>query len=388
MAEFFEILKLTLWNMYLVLAESGWFILGGLAVAGLIHVFLSPAVLHRWLGGNSIRAVFNASALGVPLPLCSCSVIPVATGLKKQGASNPAISAFLISTPENGVDSISISWALLGPWLTVARVVTSFITAMAAGIAMLFLGKNNDDPMIDEPAPASCCAGKKAESEKPQPAKASCCSTQPVEPEKASCCGGTDVHAHHNHDTPEKKDGSWFQRFLAGQRYAFGDLFPSLANYYWWGLLATGLIAALIPPGFIEKYAGDGFLSMVLMLVIGIPIYVCASGSTPLVAGLLAKGLSPGAALVFLMAGPATNIATMAVVRGLMKTRGLVIYLASISVCSLGFGLLINQLAKKIPFGRPDLFDSAEHMHFSVFSHVGAVIFLLMLIKAMLPRRK
>jgi uncharacterized membrane protein YraQ (UPF0718 family) len=349
--------------VYAVCLESGWWVLFGVAVAGILHVFLRAETLARHLGKRSAGSVFKASAIGIPLPLCSCSVIPVATGLKRKGAGNPAVASFMISTPENGVDSIALSWALLGPWLTLFRVVASFFTAVVAGLAELMLNSPRpDDDSAILASGSSCCS-----TETP-PAKSSCCGSEPEEEAASPCCSS---------EESQPRDPTFSQRFWSGQRYAFGDLFKMLAPYFFYGILLTGLIAALIPESFFQNYTGGGIAGMLVMLGIGIPIYVCASGSTPLVAGLIAMGMSPGTALVLLLAGPATNIATMAVVRGMMGTFGLVLYVGSIAVCSIAAGLAVDAFWGAMALGRPveDLF----HQHGAAagpLMHLGAIIFI------------
>ena len=219
----------------------------------------------------------------------------------------------------------------------------SLFTALVAGVSVLLFGKPLPDP--------------------PEEKSGGCCSAKPVAP----CCG-----------SEKPAPPSLMKRALEGQHYAFGDLFVMLAPYFFLGLIATGLIAALVPPEFLQRHAGGGIASMLLMLAIGIPIYICASGSTPLVAGLIATGMSPGTALVLLLAGPATNIATMAVVRKMMGTRGLLLYLGSIAVCSLLAGLGVDYLHQTLGFamGRPDLFGHDHGADASLLAHVGAVIFI------------
>lgn len=325
---------------YQVSAESGLYILGGLVLAGLLHTFIDGARLKRWLGQPSFRSVVRASAVGVPLPLCSCSVIPVASSLKRDGASDGAVTAFLIATPETGVDTIAISWALLDPILTVARVVAAFVTGLVGGVAMNLVGGS----------------GRSA-------------------PETASSC-----------DCPSDTCGSdsltefgpgnraLVHRLYASLHYAFTDLLPSLAPYFFWGLLATGLVATLVPAGFFERLDG-GVTGMLAMMLVGIPIYVCATASTPLAAALILKGISPGTALVFLLAGPATNLATMAVVRSLLGWRGLAVYLTAIAGCALAMGLALDAVYESV-VAAPIALRYQPQEHLTLVGHISAVAFL------------
>ncbi len=295
-----------------LLKEAAPYIIFGLVVAGLLKVFLSPNTVARHLGRGRFSSVFKAALLGIPLPLCSCGVLPAAAGLKRQGANNGATAAFLISTPESGVDSMAITYALMDPLMTVARPVAAMATAIAAGV-----GENLLTPPPQQ-GPAA-------------PPDLSC----PVD----GCCDGIDCdpaqHRHHH---------TWRQKLTAGVRYAFGELWGDLALWFMVGLLLAGVITALVPAALMTRYLGGGLASMLIMLAVGIPLYICATASTPIAAALLLKGVSPGAALVFLLAGPATNITSLTVLVGVLGKRATAIYLAAIAAGALAAGLALDQL--------------------------------------------
>ena len=292
-----------------LLLESSVYVIFGLLVAGLLKVFLSPTAVAGHLGTGRVSSVFKASFWGIPLPLCSCGVLPAAVSLKKQGANNGAVTSFMISTPESGVDSIAVSWALLDPIMTVARPLTAFITAVIAGLAENFLGVK---PAGTPPQPDLSC---------------------PVD----HCCDGVDcppeVHSRH-HSLPE--------RIKVGLKFALTEVWHDMAVWFLIGLFLAGLITALIPEEVMSRFLGGGFGSMLLMLVIGIPLYICATASTPIAAALIIKGVSPGAALVFLLAGPATNITSLTVLIGVLGKRAAAIYLTSIAVLSVAAGLAVD----------------------------------------------
>lgn len=294
-----------------VLLDSSVYVLLGIVVAGLVKVFLDPAGVARHLGRGRFLSVLKAALLGVPLPLCSCGVLPAAASLKKQGANNGATTAFLISTPESGVDSMAITYALLDPVMTVARPVAAAATALAAGFA---------ENLASEPPRAF-----------PMAPDLSC----PVD----GCCDGLgcDPREHKRHHT-------FLEKVLAGMRYAFGELWGDLATWFLVGVLLAGVIAAVLPEDLFTSYLGGGLGSMLLMLVIGIPLYICATASTPIAAALILKGVSPGAALVFLLAGPATNITSLTVLLGVLGKRATVIYLAAIALFSVLAGLALDQV--------------------------------------------
>ncbi len=282
-------------------------------MGGLIKVLLSPGFVARHLGGGRFSSVVKASLLGVPLPLCSCAVLPTAASLKRQGASNGATAAFLISTPESGVDSIAVSYALLDPLMTVARPIAGAVSAIVAGV-IENLWQNSSDPAALALAPDLSC-------------------------QVDACCDGTDCppeeHAHHH---------SLGEKLRAGVRFAFTELWGDLAGWFLVGLLLAGVVTALVPEDFMAAHLGGGIGAMLVMLLVGIPIYICATGSTPIAAALIMQGVSPGAALVFLLAGPATNITSLTVVLRILGKRGTVIYLTVIALFAVLFGLAVDQL--------------------------------------------
>ncbi|MFA6900459.1 MAG: SO_0444 family Cu/Zn efflux transporter [Desulfurivibrionaceae bacterium] len=292
-----------------LLLDAAVYILFGILIGGLLKVFLSPAYVARHLGQGRYSSVFKAALFGVPLPLCSCGVLPAAAALKRQGANNGATTAFLISTPESGIDSISVSYALLDPIMTVARPLAAFVSALIAGCI-----ENTYNP----PRPQLAMAADLA------------CAVD-------GCCSGTDCppaeHARHH---------TLLEKIRAGMGYAFGELWGDLAGWFFIGLLLAGMISALVPEDLITSYLGGGFVAMLLMVAFGIPLYICATASTPIAAAMILKGVSPGAALVFMLAGPATNMAAISVLVGLLGRRATVVYLTCIGVTAVIFGLALD----------------------------------------------
>jgi len=294
-----------------LLLESSVYILFGLAVSGLLRVFLSPSAVAIHLGTGRFRSVIKAGLLGIPIPLCSCGVLPAAVSLRKQGANAGATAAFLISTPESGVDSIAVSYALLDPIMTIARPVAAFITSVVAGVAENLFKKGGSEK-IDLPD-LSCTVD--------------------------GCCDGIDcppeTHAQHH---------TFVSKLKAGMHYALKEVWEDMASWFLLGLLLAGAITVFVPTDVMSKYLGGGIYSMLFMLAIGIPIYICATSSTPLAAALILKGVSPGAALVFLLAGPATNVTSLSVLFGVLGKRATVIYLGTIAVFALAFGLALDKI--------------------------------------------
>lgn len=300
------------WQLF---QEAAVYMLFGFFIAGILYAYVKTEKISKYLGGRNLRSVVLAALAGIPLPLCSCGVVPAAAALKKQGAGKGATLSFLIATPETGVDSIPITYALLDPVITVMRPLSAFITATVAGMVENFFGDKETLPSPDrkQPAAESCCCGGRPESMNR--------STQKV---------------------------SFRDKMAAGMKYAFVELMADIGPWFILGIFLAGLISHLLPDRFVEAYLGNPLLAMPLMLIVGIPMYVCATSSTPIAAALILKGLSPGAALVFLLAGPATNMATLSMVSRLMGKRSVAIYLGTISACSLLLGFLTDLLYSKL----------------------------------------
>jgi uncharacterized protein len=333
-----------------VLCASAPYVLFGMLMAGVLKALIPDAFVSRHLGGNSPKAVIKASLLGVPLPLCSCGVVPVAAGLHKQGAGPGPTTAFLISTPETGVDSIAITYALLDPVMTVVRPLAAFITATSAGLLVNLL-------------PAKASAAGSAPDMCP-----SCCAAQTNAP-----------------DAPLKPP--LLRAIADGIRYAFGPLLRDIGPYLLAGIAIAGLITWLIPDGFVEEHLGSGLISMLIMLAAGIPIYVCAAASTPIVAALALKGLSPGAALVFLMVGPATNAAVITVVAGMLGKQVAVVYVTVIALCALVLGFAVNAVYGWLALDISSWAAGAQHSEDSLLPVVAALVLVGLILRAMLRRR-
>jgi uncharacterized membrane protein YraQ (UPF0718 family) len=295
-----------------LLLEASVYILFGMLVGGLLKVFLSPAFVADHLGKGKFSSVIKAALFGIPIPLCSCGVLPAAASLKRQGANNGATTAFLISTPESGVDSMAITYALLDPIMTVARPVSAFVTAVAAGISenLMQTQKEKDwERVIDRSCPIdNCCDGNECPPEE---------------------------HAKHH---------TFLEKLWSGLKFAVDDLWGDLAGWFFAGLLLAGVIAAIIPQELMTQYLGGGIHSMLIMLLVGIPMYICATASTPVAAALILKGVSPGAALVFLLVGPATNITSLSVLFGLLGKRATMIYLIMLSLFAVLSGLVLDMV--------------------------------------------
>lgn len=296
----------------LYLDAAPWLLLG-LVAAGLIKAWVPETVMQQWLGGHGLWAVTKAALVGAPLPLCSCGVLPAAIGLRRAGASRGSTVSFLIATPETGVDSVAVTYALMGPFMAVIRPVAAVVSAIATG---LLAG------LAPEPRSA---AGEQTES------SGSC---------GGGCCGNTCSNA------VSQPVPSAVQKSVTGLRYALTDILDDIAPWLGIGLVLGGALLTFVPPNALAEW-GSGPLAMLVMLLVGIPMYICATASTPLAAALLIAGVSPGTVLVFLLAGPATNIATVALVRRELGGAVTLAYLMGIALTSIGLGLLMDMLIGK-----------------------------------------
>jgi len=315
-----------------VLLDASIFILFGFIIAALIRAFISSEQIVKYMGGNNFRSVFYAALFGVPLPLCSCGVVPTAMALRKQGASRSATLSFLISTPESSIDSIALTYALIDLPMTIFRPIAAFITGFVAGIAEIIFG------IREEVKKASDVICPHCETENPP--------TPPL------IKGGDEGFEQHIHGIKD--------RLRSGMHFAFVELLTDISRWFLAGMLIAGAITYTVPPSFVENYLGQGWLSMLIMLAVGLPLYVCATASTPIAAALLLKGMSPGAALVFLLTGPATNAASFTVLIKMLGLRTAIIYIISIAVCAVLLGMGINQFYTLMGI---DLQASLGHAH-------------------------
>lgn len=323
-----ELLNEFLANFVEVSLEAAPWLLFGLLAAGLIKVWIPESFMKRVLGGKGAWPVVKGALIGAPLPLCSCGVLPAAIGLRRSGASEGATLSFLVATPETGVDSIGVSYVLLGPFMTVVRVLAAIASAIITGmLAVLVLGRQQVSTSAENDAVVSSCCSSGGCSGKPEPVvevETSCCSS-------GNSCSGS-----------ESKTGTDFwSRNLSGLKYALSDIWDDITYWLLFGIVLAALLTTLFPEQALAEW-GSGLPAMILMLLVGIPMYICATASTPLAAGLLIAGISPGTILVLLLAGPATNMATIAILFKEMGRRVVIVYLIGISLSSIGFGLLTD----------------------------------------------
>jgi HflK protein len=317
-----------------ILEEASVFLLFGFLLAGTLGILVPGRLLTRLVGTGKIKSVLWGSVVGAPIPLCSCGVLPTALGLRKQGATPGATVAFLVATPETGVDSISLTYALTDPVMTVFRPIAGVATAIAAGLATNLFGV----PRVTEP-PLEVAKTPAAADERCQHPR------DPAGHDHAHKHDHYDHHVQQANSLPDRGAGrTIFDTTRRIIRYGFGELLDDVS---WWlalGIVLSGVVVFAIPAQLFEGMWGGGIASMVLMLVLSIPLYTCASCSTPMAAALALKGLSPGAVLVFLLAGPATNIGSLVVLLKVLGRYAVAAYLVAVSIMTLAAGFALNAI--------------------------------------------
>lgn len=297
--------------------EMSPFLLLGFLLAGLMHVFVPGQVYNRYLSGGNFRAVLYAALFGIPLPLCSCGVLPTAMSLRREGASKGATVSFLIATPQTGIDSIIATYSLMGLPFAILRPIAALFTSILGGQAVNILENENNKPF------------------KPK------------------------GNRNHTQDS-ENANLSIIKRLGNALQYGFVDMMRDIGKWLIIGLVVAGLITVFVPDSFFITFADKPLLSMLLVLVCAIPMYLCATGSIPIAVALMLKGLSPGTALVLLMAGPAANVASILVINKVLGRKTLLIYLASIISGAILFGLGIDYLLPREWFV-PSIADTSAH---------------------------
>lgn len=315
------------------------YILLGFFLAGVMHAFVPNGLYQKYLGTKSFRSVLNAAILGVPIPLCSCGVIPTAMSLRKEGASKGAAVSFLIATPQTGIDSIIATYSLMGLPFALLRPIAALFTALFGG---QMVNLTDNDKNETAPSKTKACSSVKS---------------------------------------------SFKDKVIETFRYAYVEMIQDIGRWLIVGLVVAGLITVFVPESFFALFAGNSLLSMLLVLVFAIPMYLCATGSIPIAVALMMKGLSPGTALVLLMAGPAVNAASMLVVGKVLGKKTLIIYILSITLGAILFGLGIDYLLPPEWFSAP-IARMAECSECgpSVFNIICTITLILLLVNAMILR--
>lgn len=424
-------------NFWSLFMDAALWLCVGLVLAGMIKAWLPAQLMQRHLGRPGSGAVIKGALIGAPLPLCSCGVLPVAMSLRRSGASRGATVSFLVATPETGVDSVTVSYALLGPFLTIVRPIAAICSAIVAGLMAGVQDTQNttvakSDATEARPIKSSCCGSQKAAAKdtaaschsEPVTEKKSCCGSEKPPVEKtSSCCGTTQAESStqstdcHSAATPEpteshgsccgsKKaataapkangccasktvesshhDSKW-QQLKGGLHYAFNDILDGITLWLLAGLFFAALMTTYVDPAFMAEW-GHGPIAMLAVILLGIPMYICATASTPIAAGLLLSGVSPGTVLVFMMAGPATNIAAVGLVKRELGLRALVGYLSGVALVAIAFGMGVDYWVVAHGIDIQAQIQHSEHLLPPVIFWIAAFVLVALMIKPIRQR--
>ena len=332
-----------------ILNQMSPYILLGFLIAGLLHVFVRPSTMARHLAGRGWKPVVKAALLGIPLPLCSCGVLPTAVSLRRRGASRAAATSFLIATPQTGVDSIAATYSLLGLPFALIRPVAALAGAFAGGIAV---DKTASGDMADD---------------------------------MAECSDGCHTDAAEADELPT----GFFARLGAAVKYGLVDMVASVGKWLVIGLVVAALITVFIPDSLFTGLSDYPLLAMLAVVAVAVPMYVCATGSIPIALSLMAKGLSPGIAFVMLMAGPAANFASIMILGRTLGRRATAVYVGSVVATAIAFGLAIDLLLPASWFAVGNVATAACHSHaFGIFDTACSALLVGLLIYAAIKNRK
>ena len=337
-----------------LVTEMSPYLLLGFLLAGLMHAFIPGTIYSKYLAKPNMRSVVLAALFGIPLPLCSCGVLPTAMSLRREGASKGAAVSFLIATPQTGVDSIIATFSLMGLPFAIIRPIAALATAIFGGKMVNVIEGDEGAGKFDstnEQTHDDLCGD--------------------------SCCGGHD-----------KVPTSFVGKVIEALRYAYIDMMESVGKWLVVGLIVAGLITIFVPDSYFEIFKDNSFTSMLLVLCISIPMYLCATGSIPIAVALMMKGLTPGAALVLLMAGPACSVASVLVVSKVLGRRTLIAYLGSIISGAIGFGLVTDYLLPRAWFmSHLVANDACCEEESSLFATSCTILLFLLLANAFIRRR-
>lgn len=321
-----------LYNSWIVLGQMSPYLLLGFIISGVLSVFISPEWVERHLGGGRFASIVKATIFGIPLPLCSCGVIPVAASLRKHGASRAATTSFLLSTPQTGIDSIFATWGLLGGFFAVFRPLAALFTGVIGGVLVAVIDPEDKIDSI-------------------------------------------------NHDNESRVDSgiTFSKKLAAALKYGLVTLPSEIATALLIGIFIAGLISTFVAGNVLNNYLTNYYLTLVLMLLVGIPLYVCSTSSIPIALGFMHLGVSPGAALVFLISGPATNAAAISVVWKVLGRKSAVLYLLTVVIGSLLSGIAFDAMNQQLSLNAAAGFHHCAESGLGALETVSAVAMLLIL---------
>ena len=333
-------------QIFILINEMAPYMLLGFLLAGLMHAFIPQTLYSRYLAHGNFRSVALATLFGIPLPLCSCGVIPTAMSLRREGASKGATTAFLIATPQTGVDSIIATYSLMGVPFAILRPIAALVTALLGGQLVNLTESRNAEGVVKGKIESAC-----------------------------GICSG---------NSPKYHSLSLIYKLKDALRYAFVDMMQDIGKWLVVGLVVAGLITVFVPDSAFEIFKDNSLASMLLVLCIAVPMYLCATGSIPIAVALMLKGLTPGAGLVLLMAGPACNMASILVINKVLGRKTLITYLVSIITGAVGFGLIIDHLLPRQWFLSNLITQDCCHEQYGWFTIGCSILLILLLINALI----
>lgn len=325
-------------EVFTLINEMSPYLLLGFLLAGLMHAFIPGMVYSRYLSGHGFRSVLYGALFGIPLPLCSCGVIPTAMSLRKEGASKGATVSFLIATPETGVDSIIATYSLLGLPFALIRPIAACCNALMGGLLVNAFADDKEGQEVSEEDTKSCC-----------------CHSQ-------------------------EKPTTFMGKIKEALQFGFIEMMGDIGKWLVIGLIIAGFITVFVPDSFFTIFKGDTLMSMLLVLCIAIPMYICATGSIPIAVALMLKGLTPGAALVLLMAGPACNMASILVINKVLGKKTLFVYLISIITMAICWGCIVDYCLPQEWFMTGMMANACHEAGGTSWFNIGCTILLTLLL--------
>ena len=318
-------------NFLVLLNAMSIYIIIGLLIAGVLKQLIPDTFVSNHLGNDSVGSVVKATLFGIPLPVCSCSVIPLAQGLRNEGASKGAVQSFLISTPITGVDSILATYSLFGFVFTIFRVISSIIIAISVGLVQNFIQKDDVKRVGDTQSFCGC----------------------------SSNCETT------------KKSFS----LVSSLKYGYGTLFADMAKPLLIGLILGAVFVTFIPQEYTKLLFENQFLTYFIVMLFAMPLYTCATASLPIAAAFMLQGMSAGAVFIFLTAGPATSMITMSVVYKMLGKTSLIVYLVVIALLAFLFGYIYDTYFTKLSL----LMISIDEDEVSLLNNISSVLMIILI---------
>lgn len=380
-------------NFIDMFVDMSFYIMLGLLLVGILNTFVKKEQMIKHLGNKKFSSVVKASMIGVPLPLCSCGVVPTAVGLKKSGASNGAVVSFLISTPQTGVDSILATYSMMGMIMAVFRPIAAFFSGIIGGGIVNVVTRNDEELVVGEISGACGCSSTVALSgccSEEVEETSSCCCSEVVE-QTSSCCGGREIEETTEScccsSLVEVQELTFWKKVKRVLTYAYGEFLDEIAMHFIMGMLIGTTITTFVPTDFFITIGIDqGILAMLSMVIIGLPMYICSTASIPIAISFLAKGLSFGSVFVFLFTGPVTNMASLLVLKKSLGSKITGLYIGLVIGCAILFGYVLDYVVSIMPIEIVEMYVTQMHDHMghgtSLIQSLLALVLCLLMIRS------